>query len=330
MKNKGKLISWIVFLALIVVIITLVVTTYNSRQTAMAAAQNAATAVAEPAVEGTYKASSSVKNFFQRLFALRQVDKEYAELKSRVAELEVQNQLMENIQKENERLMELLGFVEDNPQYKYISARVIAKDPGSWFMEFTINRGTNDGVEVDMAVVNQYGLVGRVIETTKKTAQIITVIDSRSAAAGVIERSRDQGIVQGSRDAESANPLCRLEFLPNDADIIPGDIVLSSSLGGIFPKGMALGEVQEVIYESGTVSYATVSPAVDFRHIEEVLVITEETSPEELAEILKEKEEEQAAEEAAAQQEAAQEDIGAEGEGTSTDEPATTDEGGQG
>ena len=324
MKNKGKLILWIVFLTLVVVIIMLVVTTYNSRKTAMAAAQNVATAVAEPTVEGTYKASGSVKDFFQRLFALRQVDKEYAELKSRVAELEVQNQLMENIQKENERLMELLGFVEDNPQYKYISASVIAKDPGSWFMEFTINRGTNDGVEVDMAVANQYGLVGRVIETTDTTAQVITIIDSRSAAAGVIERSRDQGIVQGSRDAESANPLCRLEFLPNDADIIPGDVVLSSSLGGIFPKGMVLGEVREVIYESGTVSYATVSPAVDFRHIEEVLIITEETSAEELAEILKEKEEEQAAEEAASQQEDAEDTE------TPTDETAVTDEGGQG
>ena len=329
MKNKGKLILWIVFLTLVVVIIMLVVTTYNSRKTAMAAAQNVAATVTEPAVEGTYKASSSVKDFFQRLFALRQVDKEYAELKSRVAELEVQNQLMENIQKENERLMELLGFVEDNPRYKYISARVIAKDPGSWFMEFTINRGTNDGVEVDMAVANQYGLVGRVIETTETTAQVISIIDSRSAAAGVIERSRDQGIVQGSRDAESANPLCRLEFLPNDADIIPGDIVLSSSLGGIFPKGMVLGEIREVIYESGTVSYATVSPAVDFRHIEEVLIITEETSPEELSEILKEKEEEQAAEEAADQEEAAQQED-AEATETPTDEPDATDEGGQG
>ena len=86
--------------------------------------------IAEPAVEGTYKASSGIKDFFQRLFALRQVDKDYEELKSRVAELELQNQLMENIQTENQRLIELLGFVEDNPQYKYISAQGDSQRPG--------------------------------------------------------------------------------------------------------------------------------------------------------------------------------------------------------
>ena len=305
MKNRGRLILWITFLALIVVIIALVVTTYNSKKTAVSAAvQNAAATVAEPAVEGTYKASSGIKDFFQRIFALRQVDKEYEELKKQVAELEIKNQLMENLQAENQRLIDLLGFVEDNPQYKYISAQVIAKDPGSWFMEFTINRGTDDGVEVDMAVVNQYGLIGRVIETTNTTAQVITIIDTRSAAAGVVERSRDQGIVKGASDPESVNPVCHLDLLPNDADLIPGDIVLSSSLGGIFPKGIVIGEIQEIIEESGAVAYAKVAPVVDFRRIEEVLIITEETSAEELALIQEEK---RAAEQKNAQESAGEE-----------------------
>ncbi len=299
MKNRGRLILWIVFLCLIVVVIALVVSTFNSKKTVVSTLQNAANTVTEPAVEGTYKASSVIKDFFQRLFALRQVDKDYEELKSKAMELELENQFMRDLQLENERLIDLLGFVEQNPQYKYISARVIAKDPGSWFMEFTINRGTNDGVEVDMAVANEKGLIGRVIETTDTTAQVITIIDSRSAAAGVIERSRDQGIVQGANDAESLNPLCRLEFLPNDADLIPGDIVLSSSLGGIYPKGVVIGEVQEVIYESGTVAYATVAPAVDFRRIEEVLIITHETPAEELAQIQQEQEDAQKTDEPA-------------------------------
>ena len=318
MKNRGRLILWITFLALIVVVIVLVVTTYNSKKTAASVVQNVAAAVAEPAVEGTYKASSGIKDFFQRIFALRQVDKDYEELKSRVAELEIENQLMESLQTENQRLTELLGFVEDNPQYKYISARVIAKDPGSWFMEFTINRGTDDGVEVDMAVANQYGLIGRIIETTKTTAQVITIIDTRSAAAAVVERSRDQGMVQGASDPESVNPVCHLNLLPNDADLIPGDIVLSSSLGGIFPKGIIIGEIQEVVEESGSVSYAKITPAVDFRRIEEVLIITEETSAEELALIQEEKR--------AAEQEAAGE-TAEEADGTEDGEEETTEGG---
>jgi len=319
MKNKGRLILWITFLSVIVVVIALVVTTYNSKQTAMSAVQNAANTVAKPAVEGTYKASSGIKDFFQRLFFLRQVDKEYEEQKVRIMELELENQFMKDLQLENQRLIELLGFVEQNPQYKYTSARIIAKDPGSWFMEFTLNRGTNDGVEVDMAVANQYGLIGRIIETTKTTSQVITIIDTRSAAAGVVERSRDQGIVKGSRDPESVNPLCHLDLLPNDADLIPGDVVLSSSLGGIFPKGIVIGEIKEVITESGTVAYATITPSVDFRHIEEVLIITEETSAEELAQIQQEKQEAEAAEREAqeeAQTEDAEEETGDEPEDT--------------
>ena len=296
MKDKGRLILWIVFLAMIIVVIFLVVTTYNSKKSAVSGVQNIANTVSEPAVEGAYKASSGIKDFFQRLFALRQVDKEYEELKSKVKELELDNQFMKDLQMENQRLLELLGFVEENPQYKYISARVIAKDPGSWFMEFTINRGTNDGIEEDMAVANEYGLIGRVIETTATTAQVITIIDTRSAAAAVVERSRDQGMVRGANDPESVTPMCHLDLLPNDADLIPGDIVLSSSLGGIYPKGVVIGEIKEVIYESGAVAYATVLPAVDFRRIEEVLIITEETSPEELARIQEEQKAEQEAE----------------------------------
>lgn len=291
MKNRGRLILWITFIALIVVVVILVITTFSSKKDDASIIDNATNTALEPVVEGTYNVSISIKDFFQRLFALRQVDKDFAELKGKINKLEVENQFMKDLQLENQRLVELLGYMEKNPEYKYISARVIAKDPGSWFMEFTINRGTNDGVEVDMAVANQYGLIGRIIQTTKNTADVITLIDSRSAAAGVVERSRDQGIVKGAQDPESKNPLCYLDHLPNDADLIPGDIVLSSSLGGIFPKGIVIGEIQEVVLESNSVAYAILAPAVDFGHIEEVLIITQETSPEELAQIQQEKSE---------------------------------------
>ena len=289
MRNRGKLVLWITFIVLIVVIVTLVVTTFGSKKES-SAIQNLANTVMEPAIEGTYNTSMSVKNFFQRLFALRKVDTDYLELKSRVMALELDNQFMKNLQLENQRLVDLLGYIENNPEYQYISAQVIAKDPGSWFMEFTVNRGEEDGVEVDMAVANQYGLIGRVIQTTAHTAKIVTIIDTRSAAAGVVERSRDQGMVKGAVDPESKLPICRLDHLPNDADLIPGDVVLSSSLGGIFPKGVLIGEIQEIKIESGAVAYALIKPYVDFGHIEEVLIISAETSPEELARIQQEKE----------------------------------------
>lgn len=315
MKNRGKLILWITFIILIVVVIVLVVTTFSSKDKEASRFQSAANTVMKPAVEGTYNSSMSVKNFFQRLFALRQIDKDYAELKSKIIALELDNQFMKDLQIENDRLIDLLGYMERNPEYKYISARVIAKDPGNWFMEFTINRGTDDGVEVDMAVANQYGLIGRVIQTTATTATVITIIDTRSAAASVVERSRDQGMVKGAIDPDSKTPLCHLDHLPNNADLIPGDIVLSSSLGGIFPKGVLIGEIQEVVLESGAVAYAIVKPSVDFGHIEEILVIAQEVTAEELERIKKE--------EAEAEAEAAQqEEEAAQQEETSTSEDA--------
>jgi rod shape-determining protein MreC len=292
MRNRGKLLLWITFIALIVVVIVLVVSTFGSKNDKASGVKNVTNTVLEPAVEGTYNVSSSIKDFFQRLFALRKVDKDYAELKSRCKELELENQFMKELQEENRRLADLLGYKEDNPEYKYIHAKVIAKDPGSWFMEFTINRGEKDGIKVDMAVANQEGLIGRIIETTDTTSKVITLIDTRSAAAGVVERSRDQGIVKGARDPESKIPYCRLDHLPNNADLMPGDVILSSSLGGIFPKGIIIGEVKEVTTESTS---AVITPAVDFGHIEEVLVITAETPPEELEQIQKQKEAEAAA-----------------------------------
>ncbi len=293
MRNKGKFILWITFIVLIVVIVTLVVVTFGSKNKKAPGLQSATNTLIEPAVEGTYNASMSVKNFFQRLFALRQVDRDYQELKSKVMELELENQFMKDLQNENDRLIDLLGYIDENPEYQYINARIIAKDPGSWFMEFTINRGEDDGVEVDMAVANKYGLIGRVIQTTATTANVISLIDTRSAAAGVVERSRDQGMVKGAIDPESKFPLCHLDHLPNDADLIPGDVVLSSSLGGIFPKGVLIGEIKEVVIVSGAVSYAIITPSVDFGHIEEVLVISGETSAEELEQIQQEENEEQ-------------------------------------
>lgn len=298
MRNRGRLLLWVTFIALIVVVIVLVVSTFGSKNDKDSSVKNVANTVLEPAVEGTYNVSSGIKDFFQRLFALRKVDKDYAELKSKYKELELENQFMKELQQENQRLANLLGYKEDNPEYKYIHAKVIAKDPGSWFMEFTINRGEKDGIQVDMAVANQAGLIGRVIETTDSTAKVVTLIDTRSAAAGVVERSRDQGIVKGARDPESKVPYCHLDHLPNDADLIPGDVVLSSSLGGIFPKGIIIGEIKEVVLESSSVSRAVIVPAVDFGHIEEVLVITAETSQEELEQIQKEKEKAQETEEA--------------------------------
>ena len=224
-----------------------------------------------PAMAGASGATNSVKGFFQRLFGTRDVDKEYAELKTRVQMLEMENQLMQDLQKELERQSKLLGYEEKIPDYSCLPAHVIGKEPGSWFMNFTLDRGSAQGVQVDNAVVNEDGLVGRVVSVGPTWCKVMGVIDRQSAVPAVVERSRDNCTVKGSGDPEGTAPDCGINYLPYDSEIVPGDKVLTTDLGGVFPKGLLIGTVTEVSREQPR--YATLLPAVDFARLEDVLII---------------------------------------------------------
>jgi len=229
---------------------------------------------AQPVVAGASGFGASISDFFNRLFALRDVDKQYAELKTRVQILEAENQLMQETIAENERLTEQLGFKKQYPEFTCLPARVIGKEPGSWFIDFTLDMGSDQGVHVDMTVVNELGLVGRVIEVGHKWCKVMAVIDRQSYVSAVIERSRDSGMVQGSGDPQGKKPLCDILFLQPDSEIVPGDKVLTSDLAGIFPKGITIGIVTTVSRDNKLQRIARLAPSVDFAHIENVLIIT--------------------------------------------------------
>jgi rod shape-determining protein MreC len=229
-----------------------------------------------PLMSWTQKAVSGTRDFFARLFGLRDIDKEYNDLKALVAQYELESQWTQELIRENERLTTLLGFTKKYPQYTYMYASVIGWDPNSWYSTITINRGSDQGIEVNMAVVTKDGLLGRVTQVFSDHSTVMTIIDRQSAVAAVLERSRDNGVLKGATDQESAEPLCNLYYLSFGADLVPGDRVLTSGMGGYYPKGIPLGEVVEVSRQSNLQSYAVVSPYVDFTHLEEVLIITGE------------------------------------------------------
>ncbi len=145
-------------------------------------------------------------------------------------------------------------------------------------MEFTINRGEEHGIVVNSAVVNEDGLIGRVIEVYPTTSKVLTIIDLQSAVPVVSERSRDNGVAIGSSNPESRNPTIRMSYLLNDADLVPGDKIVASALLDIFPKGISVGEVNEVNNGSNTEKYAIITPSVDFAHIENLMVILGRTN----------------------------------------------------
>lgn len=180
---------------------------------------------------------------------------------------------------ENSRLHNMLEYKKKALQFDFVVATVVARDPGTWTSTIVINRGLEQGITKDMPVVTAQGLVGNVVQAFGNTAKVQLVLDPRSAVGSLVQRpeSRVAAIVEGN-GAKPMSP--RMVNLARDADILIGDRVITSGFGGIYPKGIVVGEVVDVINEEGgLLKYAILKPAVDFDRLEEVMVIIRSREP---------------------------------------------------
>ena len=219
--------------------------------------------------------ANGVGSFFKSIFSPSDLEKENIALRAQLAQLQQQVQTMQELQAENERLKGLLSYAQNNATYSYITAKVTTKDPGYYFDTFVINAGYNDGIAVNDAVITADGLVGRVIETGGTYSKVMAIIDSRSSVSGTVERTRDNGVINGLAKSDSTDGNCEMVFLPLEAELLPGDRVLSNGLGGVFPSGFVVGTVVEVSTSgtSTTGKTVVVKPSVDFLHLEEVMIV---------------------------------------------------------
>ncbi len=294
----------------ITTIILLVLLILTAGKNNMSGTESIAGSILSPVQSALYSATDAISNFFSRVFASGDLQTENAELKARVAELEGQLQDYENIKAENKRLAALLNFDTTDQNFEMVTARVIFNGDGVWFNTMVLNKGMADGIEIDMPVVNGDGLVGRVVDVGANWCRVMTIIDSMSGVSAIVERTRDNGILTGTISTGSeSEAVLNLSYLPLDADLIPGDTVITSGLEGVFPKGIRIGKVTEVSRggigidndagagpevspgaspePSPGVSMrnmAVVTPYVDFVHIEEVMIIT--TKPIDIKEAL--------------------------------------------
>ena len=266
-KNRPLLI------AVILIIILFVLLFATAGTSGEGGTQSVIGGIFAPMQEGLYNFTASIGDFFSNLFSTTDLDKENLELKQKVAELESKLQDYENIASENERLKELLNVVDSVGDYEIVTARVIGKNPGVWFREFTINAGRNQGVEKDMIVLTKDGLMGRVISSADSYAKVMTLIDLESGVPALVERTRQNGVVKLKGGIEDSGDALEMYYLPIDAAVVPGDKILTSGIGGVYPKGLIIGTVTEVSAESGTEKRVTVKSAVDFERMEEVMVI---------------------------------------------------------
>ena len=177
-------------------------------------------------------------------------------LRNEVEQLRIQNLHASEYDAENQRLRALLGYKQTATQFDLVAARVIGRESATWSSVIEINRGTRDGVDVDMAVVTEKGLVPR-----SSVGTLVQRADSRVA-----------GIVEGDMD----NPtMPRMVNIPKTSDVDEGDVVVTSGFGGIYPKGLNVGTVAEMRNdEGGLLKIAVLEPAVDFQKLEDVMVIT--------------------------------------------------------
>ena len=169
---------------------------------------------------------------------------------------------------ENIRLQKLLSLKQKST-YKVIAAKVIARSPDSWSSIIIIDKGSNNGIKRGMTAINYLGLLGRVIETTAFTSKIVLINDPNLSISGIVQRSRQEGLVSGTL----GNHLI-MRYLTEESDIKIQDTIVSSGLNEIYPKGLLIGTVVDIGKEfSGLSRYALIKPAVNLSNIEEVLII---------------------------------------------------------
>jgi len=211
---------------------------------------------------------SGTSDRWQQYVLLQDVRGENEQLRSELGALQLQLQQERALAQEARTLQALLDLKKATP-LATISAAVIAGGASPDFRTLTIDKGTRQGIQGDMAVVAPAGVVGRVVTPSLRAAKVQLLIDRNAAVAGLVERTRAQGLVVGTGE----NRL-QMEYVPGTADIRVGDRVVTSGIDGIYPKGFLIGQIESVQRGAGDYTKVVVRPAVELSALEAVLVVS--------------------------------------------------------
>ena len=210
---------------------------------------------------------SGIRNVWTGYIGLRHLKVENDALKRDLASAQVAVQEQRALADRTRGLERLLDLRE-HLQLKTVAAEIIGAAATPDFRTLTIDRGTRDGVRADMSVIAPAGVVGRLVVPSVRSAKVQLLIDRNAAAGAIIERTRAQGVVVGSGDDK-----LRLDYVSEVFDVVAGDIVITSGIDGIYPKGFIIGRIESVERVGGSYKRILVKPAVDFSALEEVLVV---------------------------------------------------------
>ncbi len=260
----------IIGIIITIIVLILLVFLSNLKLDSFSYIENAFSSVIMPIQTGYTYLKNKVTgntNFFTNIDNLKteneKLKKENSEFEQALRELEI-------VKAENQTLKEYLGLTKKYTEYETVPAYIISKDVSNYSSIFVINAGKKDGIDVNMTVIADKGLVGYVISTTDNTAEVQTIIDSSSAVSASISETEDSIVCKGSLTEGKL----RGTYIPTSADIVEGNDIQTSGMGGIYPKGIIIGKIKEVVSTLNPLDrFAWIEPAVDFNKVETVLVI---------------------------------------------------------
>lgn len=223
-----------------------------------------------PLQAGWSSITGHIDSMWQGVMALNNLKAEHQLLAENVRELRQQSREYQEMKLENERLRALLSFKEKFA-YQTVGAEVIGRNMNNWDNFLVINKGLNDGIDRGMAVITKNGLIGQTMMVTNNTAQVLLILDENSTVSGIVQETRENGMIEGQGKRSS---FLQMQRLPRDAKVKVGDHIFSSGLGGVFPKGIFIGRVEKISTDPYDIAKkAIIVPAENFNKIEEVLVI---------------------------------------------------------
>ena len=267
MSRRSRLIT-LVSLALIV----LVIISYHSDPNREASfLEKAFLEVTGTLQKGLIATTTAIEDLWRDYLALvglraenRELKKALERARGNIAELHEQRLV-------NRRLTRMLKFTTDH-DFESVGARIVAWNPGTWFNTLIVDRGSVDGLGQGMAVVNHQGVIGRIVEVAPHFAKVLLITDYNSSIDALIQRTRARGIFSGRSEK-----ICHLRYIRKNEHVERGDLIVTSGMGGAFPRGIPLGTVTRVIKTGHDIFYSIdVAPSVDFDHLEETLVIIKE------------------------------------------------------
>ncbi|ADQ40794.1 rod shape-determining protein MreC [Caldicellulosiruptor acetigenus I77R1B] len=227
-----------------------------------------------PANSQVVKIIRDIREYINGIFHLNQIIAENKRLKEELNKLNTDKITIEEIKSENAKLKELLGLKEQiGLAASFEIARVVQRSQEAWLSFFIIDKGEKNGIKKNMVVINNQGLIGYVVDTGANWAKVVTLLDPDFSASAMVVRTREIGVVRGSVNLLSKR-LCELRYISKDSKIKLNDIVITSGMGEIFPKGIAIGKVVQIKNDRFELTKnILIEPLVDIENVEYVMVI---------------------------------------------------------